>query len=574
MAIYNPMDDLIYGDNADPAYAVREIPTIPTSPKVDEPRTTEQIQRELQDSALTQEFGQVFQPFMRAITPEEELKQQIEQKKLLNQQLLQEAQPIIQRIQQLPQGSKEQLLAIRNLEQDLTSQGFEGFNLSEVLGSAGEFLYGEERRAIEKAARGDLLTASDFGLISMAPISVLDFAFPGIAAKLATRGFTKIDDVLKSSLDIPEVKQVKQTFGGGFVPEGVMRAPETGGSGLPIRPTGKGGQSREYIDYRNSQTNQLVDIIKQNKPEDKDLSLNELIAKYDIQEQFDKGEPGRLKLKGPVRKILKEQLGEKQYEDLYKLAMAKGRIKRAEPGTENLIKAIEDLDDESFESKTSMAMTLADKAGIDSTNILRRYKTDKNVKNMMDQFINPSDPSGRAADVFKRVFKDVNDEGLDNFFDVPLSQINPTSMAQVQDLVKRMGVQDFKSPRKLLRSFLYDRYRSQKQAKGFEDLTEEQFLKRQYSPDQIQEMKDQFDNYIDVERDRLYLQIVGRKVLDDLAQNPKYKPYLQSLSDPNKLDELIVRGNKTHDQPMFVTRVKGKGRLKKGRSSYKHWNRA
>ena len=40
MAVYNPMDDMIVGDEADPAYAVREIPTIPTSPKVDEPRTT------------------------------------------------------------------------------------------------------------------------------------------------------------------------------------------------------------------------------------------------------------------------------------------------------------------------------------------------------------------------------------------------------------------------------------------------------------------------------------------------------------------------------------------------------
>jgi len=218
MAVYNPMDDMIVGDEADPAYAVREIPTIPTSPKVDEPRTTEQIQKELQDTALTQEYGKFFKPFYEAITPEQELKQQIEQKKLLNQQLLQEAQPIIRNIQQLPQGSLEQLTAIKNLENSLVSKGFEGFNAAEVLGSAGQFLYGDERVAIEKAARGETLTAGEFGLISMAPISSLDFVFPGIAAKLATRGFTKIDDVLKSSLDIPEVRQIKQTFGGSPVP--------------------------------------------------------------------------------------------------------------------------------------------------------------------------------------------------------------------------------------------------------------------------------------------------------------------------------------------------------------------
>jgi len=335
-------------------------------------------------------------------------------------------------------------------------------------------------------------------------------------------------------------------------------------TGKPVRPTGKGGQSREYIDYRNSQTNKLVDIIKQNKPEDQNLSLNELIAKYDIQEQFDKSEPGRLKLKGPVRKILKEQLGKKQYEDLYKLAMAKGRTKRSDANTLQLLQVLKTVDDETFESKTAMAQSLADRgAGIDSTNIIARYNKDENVRTLMDQFINPSDPSGRSKDVFNRVFKDANDQQLDNFFNVPLSQINPNSMAQIQDLIKRMGIKDFKSERKLLRSFLYDRYRSIKGSKGNENLTEKDFLNRKYSQEQIDDMQEQFENYIDVERDRLYLQIVGRKVLEELSQNPRYKPYVQSLLKPDELDELIVRGNKTHDQPMFVTRVKGKNRLKK-----------
>jgi len=229
MAVYNPMDDMIVGDEADPAYSVKEIPTIPTSPKVDEPRTMEEIQKELQDIALTQEYGKVFEPFYKAVTPEEELKQQIEQKKILNQQLLQEAQPVIQNILQLPQGSREQILALGELEKNLVSKGYQGFNPAEILGSAGQFMYGDERAAIEKAARGELLTAGDFGLIAMAPVSSLDFVFPGIAAKLASKGFTKIDDVLKSSLDIPEVKQVKQTFGGqGATPSGVVYQAEKG----------------------------------------------------------------------------------------------------------------------------------------------------------------------------------------------------------------------------------------------------------------------------------------------------------------------------------------------------------
>jgi len=276
MAVYNPMDDMIVGDEADPAYAVREIPTIPTSPKVDEPRTIEEIQRELQDTALTQEYGKVFQPFYKAVTPEEELKQQIEQKKLLNQQLLQEAQPLIQNIQQLPQGSLEQLTALKNLEQGLVSKGYQGFNAAEVLGSAGQFMYGDERVAIEKAARGELLSAGESGLILMAPISALDFVFPGIAAKLATRGFTKIDDVLKSSLDIPEVKQVKQTFGGqSFTPAGVVQQAEKG-EGLASSTPSKLGTSK--IDQRLQKAMPAIEALAAKNPDGltKTQIINEL----------------------------------------------------------------------------------------------------------------------------------------------------------------------------------------------------------------------------------------------------------------------------------------------------------
>lgn len=370
--------------------------------------------------------------------------------------------------------------------------------------------------------------------------------------KMQERGTTQdltsnyLEETLGFPLDDPELNRVRFA------------------TGEPVRPTGKGGQSREYIDYRNSQTNKLIDIIEKNKKSDQGLSLNELIAKYDIQEQFDKSEPGRLKLKGPVRKIIKERLGEDKYKELYELAMAKGRTKRSEANTKSLLQLLKTIDEETFESKTSMAQSLADRgAGIDYTNIIKRYNNDENVRTLMDQFINPSDPSGRSKDVFNRVFKDANDQQLDNFFNVPLSQINPNTMAQIQDLIKRMGIKDFKSERKLLRNFLYDRYRSIKGSKGFENLTEKDFLNKKYTQEQIDDMQEQFENYIDVERDRLYLQIVGRKVLEDLAEVPKYKPYLQSLLDPDELDELIVRGNKTHDQPMFVTRVKGKDRLKK-----------
>ena len=90
--------------------------------------------------------------------------------------------------------------------------------------------------------------------------------------KMQERGTTQdltsdyLEETLGFPLDDPELNRVRFA------------------TGEPVRPTGKGGQSREYIDYRNSQTNKLIDIIEKNKKSDQGLSLNELIAKYDIQD--------------------------------------------------------------------------------------------------------------------------------------------------------------------------------------------------------------------------------------------------------------------------------------------------
>ena len=230
---YNPFDDVI---DQDPAYMADG----GTRSGIIQPVTTDQGPRYI---------SQAIADFYKKITPEEELKQQIASKEESQMKLLQESQPMIQAIQQMKPNSLEQLTAIRNLEKDLYDRGYQNFNMQEILGMTGQFLYGDQRKAFDKLAAAEPLNADDRMAIAFAPLDLLDFISPGIVAKLTKRGFSKVDDVLKASSDIPEVKQVQDYLGGqGFTPAGVVREAEKG-SGLTSSqtPIGKGmGTGQRY----------------------------------------------------------------------------------------------------------------------------------------------------------------------------------------------------------------------------------------------------------------------------------------------------------------------------------------
>ena len=103
---------------------------------------------------------------------------------------------------------------------DLLNQaGFNRESFTEGISRAGQFLYGNQRQAFDKLKSGEQLTSDDRLSIALAPLDSLDFLLPPVALKkLAGIGLKNINQVLKSTSDLPEVRQVKQLFGGEPLP--------------------------------------------------------------------------------------------------------------------------------------------------------------------------------------------------------------------------------------------------------------------------------------------------------------------------------------------------------------------
>src|SRR6056300_1601006 len=218
---YNPYDDVI---DQDPAY-MQEGGGTRTG--LVQPVTTDQGPRYI-SSGIAKAYS--------LLTPEEETLQEIERLKQLRE--LSSAQAL--------QGTKYEEYAGQadlpsfvvqspGIKERLDQAGYQPQSFKEGASRIGQFFYGDQCKAFDKLSQGQELTQDDRMAIALAPLDALDFIFPPVALKkLAGLGLKTVDDVLRASDDIPEITEVKNYFGGsGFTPEGVMRAPETGGSGVP-----------------------------------------------------------------------------------------------------------------------------------------------------------------------------------------------------------------------------------------------------------------------------------------------------------------------------------------------------
>ncbi len=117
------------------------------------------------------------------------------------------------------------------IKERLDAAGYKPQGFIEGMSRTGQFMYGDQRQAYEKLASGQQLTSQDRTAIILSPLDSLDFLFPPLAIrKLGSIGLKTVDDVLKSTSELEEVKQIKNYFGGqGFTPAGVVRAPDSGG---------------------------------------------------------------------------------------------------------------------------------------------------------------------------------------------------------------------------------------------------------------------------------------------------------------------------------------------------------
>ena len=140
----------------------------------------------------------------------------------------------------------------------LNQAGFKRESFTEGMSRTGQYLYGDQRQAYDKLASGQQLTKQDRIAIALSPLDSLDFLFPPIALKkLANIGFKTVDDVLKSTSELEEVKQIKNYFGGqGFRPDNVVMEPADmgrGSGGLSL----KKGPNRATLDARTKIDNYL-----------------------------------------------------------------------------------------------------------------------------------------------------------------------------------------------------------------------------------------------------------------------------------------------------------------------------
>ena len=161
-----------------------------------------------------------------ALTPEQELRQQIDQSKQLRSEATAKA----------LQGTKFESFAGQSdlpsyviqspgIKERLDEAGFKFEPFQEGFGRVGQFIFGGQRKAFKKLSEGEKLTPDDINEIAFAPLDALDFIFPPLVIRrLARLGIKSVDDAIKSTIKDPDVDLVKERIGvGSGIPLGVGR---------------------------------------------------------------------------------------------------------------------------------------------------------------------------------------------------------------------------------------------------------------------------------------------------------------------------------------------------------------
>ena len=349
-----------------------------------------------------------------------------------------------------------------------------------------------------------------------------------------------------------------------------------------IKPGTKGGQNKAYIDFRNSETQRLIDILKARakNPEDKNLTMQQIVEKYDIKEQMTLGgkDRGQKKLKDAPRKMLAKQIP-KIYQDMQKFAKVRGGFSRSEPNNLAIKNALEEIEDKSYPSVNALSHAIGKQIDLHPDLVRNRYtkkgRDQKEFKKLFNQKVKKPPKKDPAKDRFLKEYNKVGAQKFRELFN--LDRVNPDRQQEIIKLASDMGLRREYKASDLFEQFAYDKYRSIKETtvgdklfkneKEFVEYLAGDFPDRQLEslkdlgPTTRQDLLDEFDKYLDTEFERLYMQSKGMPFLEELFENPKYRPYL--VDKNGELDFIISTANKTHDIPMFVTRTAGKERLKK-----------
>jgi hypothetical protein len=509
-----------------------------------------------------------------ALTPEQELLQQIDQSKQLRSEATAKA----------LQGTKYESFAGQSdlpsyviqspgIKERLDEAGFKFEPFQEGFGRIGQFIFGGQRKAFKKLSEGEKLTQDDINEIAFAPLDALDFIFPPlIIKKLARLGIKSVDDVIKSTIKDPDIDLIKERIGGGSgIPLGMRGTDDPLGIGdrtvLAPDRNGVGGGSggarltKEGVQSREDNTQKLIDILKQDLDQNKTKSIGQIIKDNNLE--------GLLKTERGKGQELKKEVRQKivaEVPDIYKSkftirAESAASAKRADTDPklkEFLLGQIEEGN--TFNSLYALGNRLS-VLKVGSRKALLNRLEDPQFKDLINQLVVKPETGARSTDVFSKVYSKIPKERIAEFTGVnEIKNFDVENFNRIKELRISQGITGDFSPSDLFKDFLEFRYRNVKDSGQFPKLTPQQFFKRKYDPEEITKMRSEFQNFINLEADRLTMQKDTREFLEELGNIPEYKKYL--LDSKGQLDLKLVKVDKAHDTPLFVTRVEGKGRLK------------
>jgi hypothetical protein len=551
MAIYSPYDQVIFDD---PAYL--------TDPE----KAKEQIQEETR--GIADIIARTAGPIAGLVTDPEGYQQTLDQEQR-NKQILEQL------------GITNRQLTRDELER-AKAAGYDPLTPVQALGKISGFLYSDLVKGSENIRSGvdyyDLPENERMG-VAMGLIDLADIALlPAVFKKLATIGVKKFGGKtnLKTIAQDPEIQkefpaetqEILSITGGGFVPEGVVREADMGGSGgFTFRP-GVSIEQQKRLKAQEEETLKLAEILKKDLDEDKNLTMQQLVEKYNLQGITLQG---RKDLKKTSNEILKREVPE-LFKD--RTSPKNRNIQKRKKGDEQLLDYLQKKREsgEKFENFKQIADDLVNLKKTMPTlqvknakSLINRYDENPEFKELFDEIIDRPEKVQAATDRFQEAYNKIPlDNKLKLLGEETFKSINPEMFDSINRLSQVAGKEKGYSATNLFSRFLYDKYRSIKESNNPQGIVTEDdfFQKLKFTDQDVKDLKSEFSDYVMLERDRLYMQNEGLNFMNNLLDNPKYKPYLIN-PETGKVDQKSFTVNKLHDVPLFQARKEGKGRLKK-----------
>ena len=471
--------------------------------------------------------------------------------------------------------------------------GYESMGLGEVGERSLEFLYRDQEKARSKELRGEELTfgekiaanpfmaaldAADFtGLIGLATKGGIKLSAKGLQTltNLKNQGASKevINQVMTKQFP-DDAQKIGLVYYQNNRPPGmetsqIMTSPNTDSQSAAIRLT-KGSSIpldmflQSTIKDKGDEFMKLANILNNTSLENINKPLKQIIEENNL------------------TKLLKTDIvpGRKGGKKIVTQPFIKDAFRRYNLVPEDKLNKIDELTATQTYKKTekpqqikqfmekalsdntqfNYATEIAAEMGLTKSNFEKIMSQNPELKKLRDQIVTPKGEGtqNKFTNDFYNLFAN-KQEFVDQYKNMQ-NEAGQEIISEINALKRQAGIGNEVTTLRLFHDYAFDKYRSIVQTKGNEKLNAKTFFEKYMDDSDL----DNFKEYAKLELDRNKANVLSRTALEELYQNPAYKPYLQN-ADGN-LDVTLLQYDKAHDIPMFVTRKEGQGRLKtKGR---------